>query len=60
MRTLLGASLTDFQLHPSVTPEVIAEAAKAGITGVKLYPQGRLPLSLLSLTLTLCRSNDKL
>ncbi|KAH6894097.1 dihydroorotase [Thelonectria olida] len=27
-------------LHPSVTPEVIAEASKAGITGVKLYPQG--------------------
>ncbi|KAL7621165.1 dihydroorotase [Parahypoxylon ruwenzoriense] len=27
-------------LHPSVTPEVIAEAAAAGITGVKLYPQG--------------------
>ncbi|KAK3937217.1 dihydroorotase homodimeric type [Diplogelasinospora grovesii] len=27
-------------LHPSVTPEVIAQAAKAGITGVKMYPQG--------------------
>ncbi|CAI4219609.1 unnamed protein product [Parascedosporium putredinis] len=27
-------------LHPDVTPEVIAEAAKAGIAGVKLYPQG--------------------
>ncbi|PHH67849.1 hypothetical protein CDD80_475 [Ophiocordyceps camponoti-rufipedis] len=27
-------------LHPSITPEVIAEAAKAGITGVKMYPQG--------------------
>ncbi|TQS33872.1 hypothetical protein Golomagni_05769 [Golovinomyces magnicellulatus] len=27
-------------LHPSVTPEVIAEASKAGITGVKMYPQG--------------------
>ncbi|KAK1761992.1 amidohydrolase 2 [Phialemonium atrogriseum] len=27
-------------LHPSVTPEVIAQAAAAGITGVKMYPQG--------------------
>ncbi|KAI9163479.1 dihydroorotase [Paramyrothecium foliicola] len=27
-------------LHPSVTPEVIAEAKKAGITGVKMYPAG--------------------
>ena len=27
-------------LHPSITPEVIAEAAKAGIAGVKLYPAG--------------------
>ncbi|KAI1370926.1 amidohydrolase 2 [Hypoxylon crocopeplum] len=27
-------------LHPSVTPEVIAKAAAAGITGVKMYPQG--------------------
>ncbi|KAI6089140.1 Dihydroorotase [Hypoxylon rubiginosum] len=27
-------------LHPSVTPEVIAQAAEAGITGVKMYPQG--------------------
>ncbi|EPE09555.1 dihydroorotase [Ophiostoma piceae UAMH 11346] len=27
-------------LHPSITPEVIAEAAAAGIAGVKLYPQG--------------------
>lgn len=31
------------QLHPSVTPEVIEQAAAAGITGVKLYPQGKLP-----------------
>lgn len=29
-----------YKLHPSVTPEVIAQAAKAGVTGVKLYPQG--------------------
>lgn len=28
------------QLHPSITPEVIAEAAAAGIAGVKVYPQG--------------------
>ncbi|QUC22072.1 uncharacterized protein UV8b_06313 [Ustilaginoidea virens] len=27
-------------LHPSVTPEVIARASQAGITGVKMYPQG--------------------
>ncbi|KAK3186848.1 dihydroorotase [Lecanicillium sp. MT-2017a] len=27
-------------LHPSVTPEVIDEAAAAGVTGVKMYPQG--------------------
>ena len=27
-------------LHPSVTPKVIAEAAKADIVGVKLYPAG--------------------
>ncbi|RKL40111.1 hypothetical protein BFJ72_g6428 [Fusarium proliferatum] len=29
-----------YELHPSVTPEVIAKAAEAGVTGVKLYPQG--------------------
>ncbi|EEP77504.1 dihydroorotase [Uncinocarpus reesii 1704] len=28
------------QFHPSITPEVIAEAAAAGVTGVKVYPQG--------------------
>jgi dihydroorotase len=28
-------------LHPSITPEVIAKAAEAGITGVKMYPQGQ-------------------
>ncbi|KIH94839.1 dihydroorotase [Sporothrix brasiliensis 5110] len=27
-------------LHPTITPEVIAQASAAGITGVKLYPQG--------------------
>ncbi|PHH90037.1 hypothetical protein CDD83_4663 [Cordyceps sp. RAO-2017] len=27
-------------LHPSVTPQVIVEAAAAGIAGVKMYPQG--------------------
>lgn len=27
-------------LHPSVTPEVIAQAAAAGVVGVKMYPQG--------------------
>ncbi|KAL9614143.1 MAG: hypothetical protein Q9167_001353 [Letrouitia subvulpina] len=32
--------LMSLYLHPSVTPEVIAEAAAAGITGVKMYPQG--------------------
>ena len=28
-------------LHPTVTPEVIAEAAQAGIAGVKAYPRGQ-------------------
>ncbi|KAI1197908.1 Dihydroorotase [Nemania serpens] len=32
--------LMSLYLHPSVTPDVIAEAAKAGVAGVKLYPQG--------------------
>ncbi|KLP15934.1 dihydroorotase URA4 [Fusarium fujikuroi] len=32
--------LMSLYLHPSVTPEVIAKAAEAGVTGVKLYPQG--------------------
>ncbi|KAJ9142353.1 Dihydroorotase [Pleurostoma richardsiae] len=32
--------LMSLYLHPSVTPEVIAEAAAAGIAGVKMYPQG--------------------
>ncbi|CAK7223803.1 dihydroorotase [Sporothrix bragantina] len=27
-------------LHSTITPEVIAQASAAGITGVKLYPQG--------------------
>ena len=27
-------------LHPSITPNTIAEAARAGITGVKAYPAG--------------------
>ncbi|PKK52913.1 hypothetical protein CI102_3046 [Trichoderma harzianum] len=32
--------LMSLYLHPSVTPETIEKAAEAGITGVKLYPQG--------------------
>ncbi|RDW89611.1 dihydroorotase [Coleophoma cylindrospora] len=32
--------LMSLYLHSSLTPEVIAEAAAAGIAGVKLYPQG--------------------
>ncbi|KAI0141833.1 Dihydroorotase [Xylariaceae sp. FL1272] len=32
--------LMSLYLHPSITPAVIAEAAAAGIAGVKLYPQG--------------------
>ncbi|KAG5823188.1 hypothetical protein H9Q74_006724 [Fusarium xylarioides] len=32
--------LMSLYLHPSVTPEVIAKAAEAGVTGVKLYPHG--------------------
>lgn len=31
--------------YQSVTPETIREAAAAGITGVKVYPQGRRPPS---------------
>jgi hypothetical protein len=31
------------KLHPSITPDVISKAAEAGITGVKMYPQGRFP-----------------
>lgn len=34
-------SLVPLKLHSSVTPDVIDEAAKAGITGVKMYPQGK-------------------
>jgi dihydroorotase len=36
------SSSNNLQLHSSVTPEVIAEAAAAGITGVKMYPQGNM------------------
>ena len=32
--------LMSLYLHPSVTPEVISEAAAAGIAGIKMYPQG--------------------
>lgn len=32
--------LPTLYLHPSITPEVIAEAAAAGIVGVKSYPRG--------------------
>lgn len=32
--------LMSLYLHPSITPEVIAEAAAAGIAGIKMYPQG--------------------
>ncbi|KAK2070163.1 hypothetical protein P8C59_004682 [Phyllachora maydis] len=32
--------LMSLYLHASITPEVIADAAAAGIAGVKLYPQG--------------------
>lgn len=33
--------LMSLYLNQSVTPETIREAAAAGITGVKVYPQGR-------------------
>jgi dihydroorotase len=33
--------IKQYQLHPSVTPKVIAEAAAAGIIGVKMYPPGK-------------------
>jgi dihydroorotase len=32
--------LMSLYLHESITPEVIREAKKAGITGVKSYPAG--------------------
>ncbi|KAK2807758.1 hypothetical protein FQN50_005300 [Emmonsiellopsis sp. PD_5] len=32
--------LMSLYLHPSITPEIIIEAKKAGITGVKSYPAG--------------------
>ncbi|KAI6601115.1 hypothetical protein MCOR12_004423 [Pyricularia oryzae] len=32
--------LMSLYLHPSVNPAVITEAAAAGVTGVKMYPQG--------------------
>lgn len=32
--------LMSLYLHPSVTPQVIEEAVKVGITGVKVYPAG--------------------
>lgn len=34
-------------LHESITPEVIREAKKAGITGVKSYPAGVTTVRLL-------------
>ena len=34
------AYLMSLYLHESITPEVIREAKKAGITGVKSYPAG--------------------
>lgn len=33
-------------LHESITPEMIREAKKAGITGVKSYPAGVTTVSL--------------
>jgi hypothetical protein len=35
-------------LHESITPDVIREAKKAGITGVKSYPAGVTTVSLYS------------
>ncbi|KAF1810472.1 Dihydroorotase [Eremomyces bilateralis CBS 781.70] len=32
--------LMSLYLHPSITPETVAEAAKAGIAGIKSYPAG--------------------
>lgn len=32
--------LMTLYLHPSITPEVVREAKKAGIAGVKSYPAG--------------------
>jgi dihydroorotase len=38
--------LMSLYLHESITPEVIREAKKAGITGVKSYPAGVTTASL--------------
>lgn len=38
--------LMSLYLHDSITPEVIREAKKAGITGVKSYPAGVTTVSL--------------
>lgn len=32
--------LMSLYLHPSITPDTIREAIKAGVTGVKSYPAG--------------------
>lgn len=49
---MIDVYLSSTQLHPSVTPETIEKAAQAGVTGVKLYPQGGLPMSLHLKTVT--------
>jgi dihydroorotase len=38
--------LMSLYLHESITPEVIREAKKAGVTGVKSYPAGVTTVSL--------------
>lgn len=44
--------LMSLYLHEDITPEVIREAKKAGITGVKSYPAGVTTVSELSPTMT--------
>lgn len=42
--------LMSLYLHESITPEVIREAKKAGIIGVKSYPAGVTTVSVSGLT----------
>jgi dihydroorotase len=47
--------LMSLYLHESITPEVIREAKKAGITGVKSYPAG---VTTVSSLLSLCHRHS--
>jgi dihydroorotase len=43
--------LMTLYLHKDITPEVVREAKKAGIVGIKSYPAGMYPLTLFVMTL---------